>query len=436
MSTTANGPRRVAMTGIGVISPIGIGPDALWESLAAGRGGLAKVDQFDFSILPGGVGAEIKDFTDETAKKQYLKTQRKSIKVMCRDIQLGVASAGLAIENSGVSLDQLNHERIGVEFGANLMLTPPGTLQDPNRACLDDERHFHFEKWGDAGLGDMEPLWLLKYLPNMPACHIGIAADARGPNNSLTLEDASGNLAVREAASIIQRGWADVMITGATGARIHPVKAVHTLLWHEFAEDASDPLTCLKPFDVDRCGTALGESSCTFILEEAEHAQQRGANILGYYLGGGISCVADRSGKPNITQAVANAMRYALSAAGLQPGDIGHINAHGLGGKESDLAEAKAIHEVFGALGNTVPVVGLKGYWGNSGAGDGVVELAASLLAVNRGCIPYTLNTAHPDPACNLNIVCNAMRETDNKTFMNVSFTRVGQASVVIAKGA
>jgi 3-oxoacyl-[acyl-carrier-protein] synthase II len=435
MSSTPTSPRRVVITGLGIISPIGIGRDAFWSSLQQGKSGITPVSMFDCSIIPGGVAGEIKDFTDESAKKIYLKSQRKSIKVMCRDIQLGVASASLAIDDSKLDLEKVDHERVGVEFGANLMLTPPETLTDPNQACIDEQKKFVFEQWGTEGLGDMEPLWLLKYLPNMPACHIGINADARGPNNSLTLEDASANLALREAAAIISRGWADVMIAGATGARVHPVKAIHTLLWHEFASAAEDPLTCVKPFDVKRCGTALGEGSCTLILEEEQHARSRGAQVLGTILGAGTSAVADKTGKPDIRKCVANSMRAALKMAGLAPTDIGHINAHGLGGKVSDLEEARAIHDVFGDYGKKVPVVGLKGFWGNSGAGDGALELAASLLALQHGCMPFTLNTTQPDPECGLNVVTGKVLPTDNKVVMNVNFTRIGQGSVVIVRG-
>lgn len=426
----------VVITGLGIISPVGIGREAFWQSLSAGHSGVAHVDLYDLSLLPGGVGAEVKDFNDTTIKKQYLKSQRKSIKVMCRDIQLGVASAALAIEDSALPMDSVDHERLGVEFGANLMLTPPDTLKDPNRTCLDSAHHFEFERWGDEGLGDMEPLWLLKYLPNMPACHIGIHADARGPNNSLTLEDASANLAIREAASIIRRGWADVMITGAAGARIHPVKAVHTLLWHEMAVEAKDPLTSVRPFDVDRCGTVLGEGACTLILEQEAHARARGAEILGTFLGAGTSCVTDAEGRPDLRNSLVNAMKSALHAAGVEPQDVGHVNAHGLGGRQSDLEEARAIHDVFGSRGAEVPVAALKGFWGNSGAGDGAMELAASLLALREDCVPFTLNCEHPDPECNLNIVRHQPLATTARIVMNLSFTRIGQSSVVIVEAA
>jgi 3-oxoacyl-[acyl-carrier-protein] synthase II len=435
MSIVSKTERRVVVTGMGILSPIGIGRAPFWDSLREGRSGLSRIEMFDCSIIPGGIGGEIKDFDEETAKKVYLKAQRKSIKVMCRDIQLGVASAALAMEDAGLDLEAINHDRFGVEFGANLMLSPPGTLSQPNQACVDDRQQFRFESWGDRGLGEMEPLWLLKYLPNMPACHIGIFAEARGPNNSLTLEDASANLSIKEAASIIRRGWADVMIAGATGARVHPVEAVHAVLWHETFTDTDDPLHAVRPFDLNRCGTTVGEGACTFILEEESHAKARGAAVLGTYLGGGASCAADAAGKPDLRRSIANAMRVALKSARLAPDDIGHINAHGLGVRHTDLAEAQAIHDVFGAQGGDVPVVSLKGYMGNSGAGDGALELAASLLAVREGLAPQTLNYTTPDPDCGLNVVHDEPLAVSNKTVMNVSYTRIGQASVVIVRG-
>ncbi|MFO1094788.1 MAG: beta-ketoacyl synthase N-terminal-like domain-containing protein [Planctomycetaceae bacterium] len=170
MSSSSTSPRRVAITGLGIISPIGIGREAFWSSLQSGRSGIAPVTMFDCSIIPGGVAGEIKDFTDESAKKIYLKAQRKSIKVMCRDIQLGVASAALAIDDSQLPLDQINHERMGVEFGANLMLTPPETLTDPNQACVNEQHKFIFEKWGTEGWGRHGAA----VAPQVPPEHAGV----------------------------------------------------------------------------------------------------------------------------------------------------------------------------------------------------------------------------------------------------------------------
>lgn len=229
-------PREVVITGIGIVSPIGIGVDAYWDSLSQGRSGIDHGQLFPGFAAPGGVGGEVRGFTDETARKVYLKEHRKNLKAMCREIQLGVASALLALQHAQVNLEQLDHERLGVEFGANLMLSPPEVLVEGCAACCEDgTRVFQSSRWGQSGLTKLEPLWLLRYLPNMPACHISISADARGPSNSLTLDDASGNTVIGEAMRIVLRGDADVMIVGVTGTTLHPIKTLHLALWDDLA---------------------------------------------------------------------------------------------------------------------------------------------------------------------------------------------------------
>lgn len=429
---------QIVITGMGVVSPIGIGAEAFWDSLNSGHSGISPIELLANCGAPRNVGGEVKDFNDQTAKKTYLKPQRKSIKVMCREIQLGVASAGLAIEDASLAVADVDHERIGVDFGANLMLSPPQTLKDACWSCVENgaaERSFVYSKWGTTGLSTMEPLWLLKYLPNMPGCHIGIALDARGPNNSITLDEASGNLALGEATRVIQRGRADVMIAGTTGTRLHPVKSMHALMWDELVDSADPPETWCRPFDQNRKGQVLAEGACSFILETAAHASARNANVLGAILGSGSSCVLDKQGKPNLRKALANAMRAAFRDAGIEPADVGHINAHGLGSGAVDNAESHAIHDVFGASAGTVPVTALKSYLGNSGSGCGTLELAGSLLGLQHGVIPPTLNYETPDPECGLNVVHGEALATTNKVFINLNVTRIGQASAVIIRG-
>ncbi len=425
--------RRVVITGVGIVSPIGVGRQPFCDSLSAERTGIREI-QSHFRgdvFLPGMVGGEIPDFDEKTARELVPKNQRKMLRVMCRDIQMGSASAMLAVQDSGLDLDAIDHERLGVDFGANLMFSPPPQLTDACWSCRDDAGVFQFEEWGQTGLSNLEPLWLLKYLPNMPACHIAIFVDARGPSNSVTLDEASGNLALAEAMSVIRRGAADMMIVGTTGTRVHQIKALHAALWHDVEPRPEDPSGGCRPFDVNRRGQVVGEGACTFILEEESHARARGATILGTVLGSGSSCVGDVDRGPDIRRAVSNAMRMALRSAGVAPDELGHINAHGLGSPEDDLAEAQAIHEVFGAHGSQVPVTGLKGVLGNSAASCGTLELAASLLGLSAGYIPATVFCDNPDPECNLNIV-QKKRTTSNKTFLNVNFTRVGQASAVV----
>lgn len=424
--------RRVVITGVGVISPIGIGRDTFWANLAAAKGGVGPVEhQFHGAdAVPGGfVGAEVADFDEKVARDLVPKNQRKSIKVMCRDIQMGAASAMLAVEDAALNLESIDHDRIGVDFGANLMYSPPTQLNEPCWNCVDDDHRFIMSRWATQGLTKMEPLWLLKYLPNMPACHIAIFVEAHGPSNSVTQNEASGNLALSEAVGVIQRGAADVMIAGATGARLHQFKVIHAALWHELGYRAQDPAASCRPFDAERTGEVVGEGACSLLLEEEGHARARGATILGYVTGGGSSCV-----EGDHRRAVGNAIRAALRSADLSPDDVGHINAHGLGCQTIDLEEAGAIHDVFGTRGAEIPVTALKGALGNSAAACGTLELAGSLLALQQGLIPPTLHCDTPDPECNLNIVRGEPRSTRQRSVLNVNLTRFGQASAVIVQ--
>ncbi len=427
--------RQVVITGIGVVSPIGIGLDDFWNSLRTGSSGIRPTGILQAAPPNSRIAAEIRDFNplNYTTSRE----QKKAVRVMCREIQFGFAAAMMALENAGIKEGDIDPERLGVEFGANLMLSPPDELSEANAACSDlATGEFHYERWGDAGLSAMFPLWLLKYLPNMPACHIGIAADARGPNNSVTLDEASSNLVIGEALRVIARGHADVMITGSTGTRVHTLKSIHVVLWDKLAVAEDDnPAGAYRPFDRTRTGQVIGEGSAVLILENADHAKARGAKVFGRILGAGSSCVCSNTLRGDTRRALVLAMQAALRDARLTPADIGHINAHGLGSIESDLHEAQAIHDVFGKYASKVPVTALKSYLGNSAAGCGSLELAGSIVGLMHGVIPPTLNYRNPDPECNLNVVAGDPLPTDNRIFLKINVTRMGQASAVIVAG-
>ena len=424
------------VTGLGMVSPIGIGMPAFLESLRSGRSGISNVTLFPGIAVPGGIGGEVKEFTDESAKKVWLKEQRKWIKVMCREIAMGAASATLALNDSGLDLTAIDHRRLGVEFGANLMFFMPDGMADPCRACETPEGEFQFPEWGTTGLAKMEPLWLLKYLPNMPACHIAIHADAQGPSNSLTMDEVSGNVAIIEALSVLRRGAADAMIVGTTGTRIHPTKSIHAFQWDQVGYDPENPGLSCKPFDSHRAGQVVGEGAASLILETPEHAAARGAKIHGRILAGTSSSVTDADGKPLIKQALVNSIRIALKLAGMQPSDIGHINAQGLGSTEGDQAEADAIHEVFGEYASKIPVTAYKGYYGNAGASGGSLDLSATFASLDDGVLYPVLGCQTPDPRCKLDIVCGEPRKITNKNFLKLTYTRRGQASAIIGAGA
>ncbi|MCA8982846.1 MAG: beta-ketoacyl-[acyl-carrier-protein] synthase family protein [Planctomycetaceae bacterium] len=428
-------PQRIAITGLGVVSACGIGIANFEASLNQGRSGIGPIDLFPGEVPPGHIGGQCHDFNDESIKKNYLKAQRKSIKVMCRDIQLGVAAAAMALEHSELKLNETERARLGVEFGADLMLSNPDVLSPAAFASRDETGIPTDTNWGNRGLPQMEPLWLLKYLPNMPACHISIHADARGPSNSLTLEEASGNQTIGESLRIIRRGQADAMIAGTTGTRLHIVKSINYTNLHELASpDSLAPEKVLKPFDKHRAGEVVGEGSGALILEKPDLALARNARIYGWVCGIGSSCVRNRHQQGNARQALVNAIHAALRSAQIEPTQIGHINANGCGSRKLDAEEAAAILEVFGDYGREVPVTSLKPHFGNCGSGAGTIELIGSIVGLKNGLIYPTLNYETPDPECPLNVVHGAALKTDRKLFLNVNVTRNGQASALVVE--
>ena len=439
MSRSESNSSKVVVTGMGVFSPIGIGRESFEQGVLDGTNGIGTIGLMDVSGVPGHVGGELPEFTLWSARKEHLSRQRKSIKVMCRDIQLGVASAVLALADAEIDSESVDRTRLGVDYGADQMFSHPESLirsaTRSSSAVEDGALDFRISLWGESGIGEMEPLWLLKYLPNMPACHIAIAADARGPNNSLTLAEASGNLAVGEAFRLLVRGSADVIIAGSTGSRMHPIKCLHAAMWDELADGEGDPSTWCRPFDAGRTGQVIGEGACSLILENESHARARGARILGTILGSGSSCVIDRSGCCDPRQAMINAMTAALADADLSPADVGHIHAHGLSARETDVIEASAIVEVFGETAGQVPVTAMKSALGKSGGGCGTLELAASLVALGHGVVPRTLNYEQPDDNCPLDVVHGELRAVSNKVVLNLNVTGGGQASAIIAAG-
>jgi 3-oxoacyl-[acyl-carrier-protein] synthase II len=273
----------------------------------------------------------------------------------------------------------------------------------------------------------VDPLWLLKYLPNMPNSHIAIFNDFKGPNNALTVREASSNLAIAEAYTTIERGAADIMIAGATGTRVHPVRTTHFVLQEEVSPGDGDPTQASRPFDRDRNGSVLGEGAGALILEELEHAKSRGATIWGEVVGYGSSTVLDIAGGAKIREAIRNVLRQSLRTAGWKPSDVGHIHAHGLSSRGGDVAEAEAIREVFDDA--PIPVTAAKSFFGNLGAASGVVEACVSLLAMANGSLPPILNYQTPDPACPIHAARSGA--VPGESFVSVNVTPLGQASAI-----
>jgi len=387
-----NKPDDVVITGMGVVSPIGIGLDAFWASLREGRSGVRTLDQFAECRVK--FGGEVQDFDP----KRYVKP-RKSLKVMCREIQLAYAACAMAIEHAGLDIQAGERNRLGVVLGSEMHYSTPEELIAVCSHCLTDGR-FDFDQWGQYAMKDISPLWLLKYLPNMAACHIAIAIDARGPNNSIVLGEASSLLAVMEAASIIRRGWADMMLTGGVGSRIHIASVL-------FRGDANlshrndNPSAACRPFDQIRDGTVNSEGAGAMMLESRAHAEARGARILGRVLNGASSFGRRPDRLTAASRPIERSVHQALARPGLGSEQLSHVNAHGISTVDNDAIEARAIHNVLGE----VPVTAPKSFFGNIGGGAGAVEAVASLLALRAHEIPRTLNFETPDARCPINVV-------------------------------
>jgi 3-oxoacyl-[acyl-carrier-protein] synthase II len=478
MSTsTTSQRRRVVITGIGVICPLGNSPEKMWEHLSTGRTGIDTLQNFPKLESLINYGGEAKQFTGQiddfgTLRKDQKKAIRKGLKVMCRETMMAVAAAQHAISDSGYESEEAlarnpdcqNPERAGVVFGSDYMLSQPQDLCDGMVHCGVRQNDFQFSRWGTDGLSQMNPLWMLKYLPNMPGSHIAIFNDLRGPNNSLTLREIAGIMAIREAAQTIQRNHADRMVAGATGTRIHPFKTIHAIFSEQLADPTLPPERAARPFDQNRTGMVIGEGAAALVLEELESARSRGATIYAEILGTGSSTVTDSNLCSQRQVALVNAMRSALVGPGLvdtglvDTGNhgtngtslenltasdsprqrqaiqaataLGHLNAHGLGTQQSDVEEARAIVELFGHRSQPIPVVAVKSYFGNLGAASGIVELIASLLALREGRLFPSLNYDTPDSQCPLK-VATGNDTPAGQSFLKSSVTPQGQAAAL-----
>ncbi len=408
---------NVVITGLGVISPLGIGPRSFWESLASQTSGIVSLPQFEEAKTPVQIGAPVRDFEP----KRLIKP-RKAIKVMCREIQLGFAAAAQAVEHGGLPKGHYAADRFGVVFGADMLYCSPHDMIDVYRSCIVDGQ-FDYDRWGAASMSEMYPLWMLLYLPNMIACHIGIAQDARGPNNTICQGDVSSLLAVIEAVRIVQRGDADVMLCGGGSSRLSVTPMVYRG-YRQLSHNNLDPPSACRPFEADRDGLVNGEGAAAFLIERESKALERGAKPLARIGGWGITFGRGEAGDFTHVDAIARAANGCLSATGASRSDVGHLNAHAGGAVVGDRLEAEAIDRLLGK----VPVTAPKSYFGTLGAAGGALELAVSLLAFQHGQVPPTLNYKQPDPACPVNVISETARPVDRPLALIQSQSLAGQA--------
>lgn len=418
---------RAVLTGIGLLTPIGLGLEPFWHGLRAGRSGVKPIQAFDATGLPVRFAGEITDFD---AKEYIDRKERKSLKVMARPIQLAVGGTTLALQDAGLEPARLEPTRFGVGFGAGLIASELDELGPASAVSANGKPgDVDLKKWGSQGLAVMPPLWMLKYLPNMPACHVAILHNAQGPNNTITETDVAPLLALGECCRIIQRGHADVMLTGGADSKVNPLSMTRWNLFRPLSHRNDAPERACRPFDRQRDGLVLGEGAGILVLEELEHARRRGARIYAEVAGFAATYDVKRNG-----DGLARAITLALKQAGIGPGDIDHVNAQGFSTADEDAWEARGIRQVFGDCKPAVPVFAAKSYFGSLGAGSGGVELGASLLAQQHGLLPPTLNYEAPDPACPIPVLARTPHEVRRDYFVKISFTEIGQCAALVVK--
>jgi 3-oxoacyl-[acyl-carrier-protein] synthase II len=411
----------VLITGVGVASPIGIGRERFWSSLLQCQSGVARIGLFDPSSLPVQVAAEVRGFDP----KPYV-ANRKSLKVMSRDAQLGMAASALACRDAGIAPGKVDPERFGIVLGADSICNPVDDSVATYSQCMTDGQ-FDFRRWATDGMAASFPLGFLRVLPNMIASHISIAQDARGPNNTIHQAEMSSALAVIEAATVIQRGAADVMMAGGASSQMNPVDCLRRSIMGLLSNRQDDPARILRPFDAGHDGQVWGEGATVLVLESRRRAESRAARPLARLLGWGIACEPTPRNLMVQGEAIVRAMRLGLARSGLDAAAIGHVNAHGLSSEREDHIEAKAICAVLPSVAVTAP----KSYFGNLGSAGAATEIAASVLSLDAGLVPATLNYERPDPECPVRVVQSEAAAARARTALCLTWSPAGQAAAI-----
>jgi 3-oxoacyl-[acyl-carrier-protein] synthase II len=412
---------EVVITGLGAVSPLGVGRDAHWAALEARQSGVDWMPPFAGSDLPFRYAGLIKEFD----AKDYVQP-RKTIKVMSGEIQAAYASAKLALEEAGLASGGIEPNRLGVVMGSEMTYGEVEDLIDTFRQSSDGNQ-FVVDRWVESVCRNLFPLWMLKYLPNMAACHISVANNAHGPNNSIVQGAVSPLLAVMEATMVIQRGLADAMVVGGTGCAAS-VGCLPFRGWEHLSQWKGEPARASRPFDAERSGIVPGEGAAAFVLESQQSAERRGAKIIARVLGFANRFEPLVPGRPAQGTALRASIQASLATAGLKPADIGHVNAHGDSTIHTDRVEAQAIAATLGE----VPVTAPKSYFGDLSAGSGAVEMAVSVLALIHGKVPPTLNYDTPDPDCPINVVRGDLLAGTKPTALLLNQSTTGQAAAVV----
>jgi len=407
--------KRVVATGLGMVTPLGTGVEKNWDRACSGKSGIGPITRFDASEFASQIAGEVADFN----AKDFLDKQQ--IRRLDIFIHYAVASARMAIENSGLKIDQKNGHRVGCVTGSGL--GGLGTLE-----------HYHSVLM-EKGPKRISPFFIPGIIANMVPGQIAIEFGAKGPNLAISTACAASTHAIGEAFRLIREGISDVIITGGAEAVITPLAIGGFCSMRALSTRNDDPEKASRPFELNRDGFVIGEGSGILILEELDHALERGAPIFGEVIGYGLSGDAYHisAPEPDGVGAVA-CMQNAISYAGIEPGDVDYINAHGTSTELNDLSENRAIKKVFGDHAGKLAISSTKSMTGHLLGGAGGVEAIFALLTIKNGIIPPTINYETPDPECDLDYVPNIARETKVITAMSNSFGFGGTNASVILK--
>jgi len=407
--------RRVVVTGIGLVTPIGTGVDKAWGNLVAGVSGIDRITRFDASESQVQIAAEVKDFDS----KEFI--EPKKAKHLDLFVQYGLAAAKMAVEDSGFEVSDENCERVGVITGCGMGGLP--TITKYHQVML------------ERGAKRISPFFIPMAIPNMPSGHISMEIGSKGPNLTLTTACAAGTHAVGEAYRHIKYGMSDIIVTGGMEAVICELGVGGFAAMKALSTRNDDPKAASRPFDKDRDGFIMSEGSGILILEDLEHARARGAKIYAEVIGYGLSSDAYHiAAPPEDGEGGRRAMAMALRDAGLAPEDVDYINAHGTSTPLNDRCETTAIKSVFGEHAYNLAISSTKSMTGHMLGAAGGIESAFTALSVYHQLAPPTINLAEPSPECDLDYVPNTAREMEIRAAISNSFGFGGTNAVVAMK--
>ncbi len=407
--------RRVVVTGLGLVTALGIGVEKSWEGLTRGRSGVRRITHFDASAFPTQIAGEVDGFNPEDF------VEPKEIKKMDRFIQFGIAASSMAMEDSGLKVTSENAPRIGVYVGAGMGGLP--AIEHYHKILL------------EKGPRRITPFFIPMLIINLAAGQISIRFGAKGPNSAPATACATGSHAIGDAFKVIQRGDADAMIAGGTESVITPMGIGGFNAMKALSTRNDEPERASRPFDRDRDGFIMGEGAGVLIIEELQHALGRGARIYAELVGYGLTGDAYHITSPAPGgEGAARCMAMALKDAGMAPSAVDYINAHGTSTKYGDELETAAIKSVFGDHARKVAVSSTKSMIGHLLGAAGGVEAVISVLSIDRGIIPPTINLDNPDPECDLDYVPHKARKADIRAALSNSFGFGGTNACLLFK--